>query len=80
MTILTGLISDYGWPAVAGAAVLYVLLRSEIRIYYPGRSRKGLQSPVARRDYPLSTYAGSAIFSLSPTKIPCKLFELGRSS
>jgi hypothetical protein len=40
MAVLTGLISDYGWPAVAGAAVLYVLLRSEIRIYYPGRSRK----------------------------------------
>jgi hypothetical protein len=33
--------SDYGWPAVAGAAVVYVLLRSEIRIYYPGRNRKG---------------------------------------
>jgi hypothetical protein len=41
MTTLASLISDYGWPAVAGAAVVYVLLRSEIRIYYPGRNRKG---------------------------------------
>jgi hypothetical protein len=40
MTVLVSLISDYGWPSVAAAAVIYVLIRSEIRIHYPGRNRK----------------------------------------
>ena len=40
MTVLASLISDYGWPTVATAAVVYVLVSSEIRIYYPGRNRK----------------------------------------
>ncbi len=40
MTVLASLISDYGWAAVATAAVIYVLVRSEIRIHYPGRNRK----------------------------------------
>jgi hypothetical protein len=39
MTVLASLISDYGWAAVATAAVIYVLVQSEIRIHYPGRSR-----------------------------------------
>jgi hypothetical protein len=37
MTTLASLISNYGLPVVVGAAVVYVLLRSEIRIHYPGR-------------------------------------------
>jgi hypothetical protein len=41
MTALASLISDYGWPSVSAAAVIYVLVRSEIRIHYPGRNRKG---------------------------------------
>lgn len=41
MTVLASLISDYGWPTVASAAVIYVLVRSEIRIHYHGRNRKG---------------------------------------
>jgi hypothetical protein len=40
MSVLTNLVSDYGWPAVAGAAVIFVLLRSEIRISYSGLKRK----------------------------------------
>jgi hypothetical protein len=34
------MISEYGWPAVAVAAIIFVLLRSEIRIHYPGRRKK----------------------------------------
>ncbi|WP_433985251.1 hypothetical protein RBB78_24930 (plasmid) [Tunturiibacter empetritectus] len=41
MTTLVSLISDYGLPLVAGAAVVHVLLRSEICIHYPGGNRKG---------------------------------------
>ncbi|NYF91509.1 hypothetical protein HDF08_003611 [Edaphobacter lichenicola] len=40
MTVLASLISDYGWPAGAAAALIYVLMRSEIHIHYPGRTRK----------------------------------------
>lgn len=40
MTVLANLISDYGLPVIAAAAVIYVLLRSDIRIHYPGRGRK----------------------------------------
>jgi hypothetical protein len=40
MTALANLISGYGLPVVAGAAVVYVLLRSDIRIHYPGRGNK----------------------------------------
>jgi hypothetical protein len=40
MTVLASLISDYGLPAVAAAAVIYVLVHSEIRIHYPGRNHK----------------------------------------
>jgi hypothetical protein len=40
VTVLASLISDYGWSAVAAATLIYVLVRSEIRIHYPGRDRK----------------------------------------
>jgi hypothetical protein len=40
MTVLTRLIANYGWQAVAIAAVIIFLLRSEIRIHYKGRDRK----------------------------------------
>jgi hypothetical protein len=40
MTVLASLISNYGLSAVAAATVIYVLIRSEIRIHYPGRGRK----------------------------------------
>jgi hypothetical protein len=40
MTALASLISDYGLPAVAGAAIVYILLRSDIRIDYRGRNGK----------------------------------------
>ncbi|MGA8673115.1 MAG: hypothetical protein WB679_24790 [Terracidiphilus sp.] len=40
MTVLASLISNYGWPAVASAAIIYVLVRSEISIRYPGRDRR----------------------------------------
>jgi hypothetical protein len=45
MTVLVSLISDYGWPAVAAAALIYVLVRSEIHIYYPGCNRKRQMPP-----------------------------------
>jgi hypothetical protein len=40
MMMVTNLVSDYGWPAVADAAIVFFLLRSEIRISYSGRKRK----------------------------------------
>ena len=40
MMVLASLISNYGLSLVAGAAVVYVLLRSDIRIHYPGRREK----------------------------------------
>ena len=56
MTTLASLVSDYGLPVVAGAALVYVLLRSEIRIHYSGRSRKGeLQEASAGRGWHAST-------------------------
>lgn len=41
MMALAGLIFDYGLPVVAGAAIVYVLLRSDIRIDYRGRDHNG---------------------------------------
>jgi hypothetical protein len=38
MTDLASLITTYGWPAVVVVVVVYVLLRSEISIRYPGRN------------------------------------------
>ena len=40
MTVLVHLISDYGLPVVASAAIIFILLRSDIRITYSGRKRK----------------------------------------
>jgi len=83
MAVLTGLISDYGCPpspALRFSTFCCAAKSGFITQAEAARIGKGLRSPVARRDYPLSTYAGRAIFSLSPAKIPCKLFELRRSS
>ena len=40
MMVLANLISNYGLPIVAGAAVVYVLLSSDISIHYLGRRHK----------------------------------------
>jgi hypothetical protein len=40
MMILASLISDYGLPVVAGTAIVYILLRSDIRIHYSGSKHK----------------------------------------
>ena len=40
MTVLASLISNYGLAVVIGAAVVYVMLRSDIRIDYRGRDVK----------------------------------------
>ncbi len=40
MTDLTSLVSAYGWQAAAVAVLLWVLLRSDIRIHYPARKNK----------------------------------------
>lgn len=40
MTILIHMVSEYGWPAVASAAIVFILLRSEIRITYSGKGHK----------------------------------------
>ena len=37
MAELTSLIARFGLPTVAGAAALYVILRSEVRFRYPRR-------------------------------------------
>jgi hypothetical protein len=37
MAELTSLIARFGLPTVAGAVVLYVILRSEVRFRYPRR-------------------------------------------
>jgi hypothetical protein len=39
MTEVASLISAYGLPTVIGAALIYILLRGEVRFRYP-RSRK----------------------------------------
>ncbi len=40
MTDLAGLVSNYGGQAVTVGVLLWVLIRSDIRIHYPGRNRK----------------------------------------
>jgi hypothetical protein len=40
MTELVSLISHYGLPTVAAAAVLYILFRGEIQFRYPRSGRK----------------------------------------
>ncbi len=39
MTDLAGLVSTYGWQAITVAVLLFILLRSDIRVHYPGRDR-----------------------------------------
>lgn len=40
LNLLTNLISDFGLPVVVGAALVYVVLRGEIRFRYPSRHRR----------------------------------------
>ena len=56
MSELALLIAKFGLPTIAGAVVLYILVRGEVRFRYPRPSESG-KTRVTERSSPLSSNA-----------------------